>query len=555
MSLFDIDWNNDGKIDFNDTLYDMALVDEDERSTSRSDYSDDDIYDTDDLEILLSDNINITSSNTLVNNSGWLDNVPYELLSCWYLFYYNKQVYFNDYIKTLKSLHKCSYGVSVGVNVRIYTDNLDGDYKEAYTPFLNNLISNEIKKENEKAEKEITNKKASPKKQNINDIFTDAKKSIKEKEAKDNPKPKKADKSIPKAKKTSQKTNVQHQKAPKNANEFNIRNYIYPQKGFYYPAALRDKFKLKITVPNPDKNEAFKLKKSLEEIIKLRGAYFAVDVWIWCIREFYQFKNDIDEFESTYLFDDIMEIVSFDDRFSDAFVAGFAKGNSTHKMILYKIQSVWGIDNFFTSCFKTKNIELLKEAFDLVIKNNKLRNNDACLIISDRISDINAFDDFKFAYDIDTVFMPHALRAAQNNRILKKAETRLSKSLKEAEEKYQDEENYENDAEEENEEVEAENGIIDNNGDDIEGEEIVEEYHANSQNDTTMITAYQIRIDDENNSCYYFSKADLSPGDKVIVPYGKDNKQLNGTVKKVVNTQVKDFNVPISAMKYVVGKL
>ena len=51
------------------------------------------------------------------------------------------------------------------------------------------------------------------------------------------------------------------------------------------------------------------------------------------------------------------------------------------------------------------------------------------------------------------------------------------------------------------------------------------------------------------------SKADLSPGDKVIVPYGKDNKQLNGTVKKVVNTPVKDFSIPISAMKYVVGKL
>lgn len=254
MSLFDIDWNNDGKIDFKDTLYDMALVDEDERNTSRSDYSDDDIYDIDDLEILLSDNINISSSNTLVNNSGWIDNVPYELLSCWYLFYYNKQVYFNDYIKALKSFNKRSYGV----NVRIYTDDLDGDYKEAYTPFLNNLISNEIKKENEKAKKEITNKKAAPKKQNINDIFTDAKKSIKE--AKDNPKPKKADKSIPKAKKTSQKTNVQHQKAQKNTNEFNIRNYIYPQKGFYYPAAIRDKFKLKITVPSPDKYEAFKLR-------------------------------------------------------------------------------------------------------------------------------------------------------------------------------------------------------------------------------------------------------------------------------------------------------
>ena len=159
MSLFDIDWNNDGKIDFKDTLYDMALVDEDERNTRRSYYSDDDIYDTDDLEILLSDNINISSSNTLVNNSGWLDNVPYELLSCWYLFHYDNEVYFNDYIKTLKSLHKYSYGVSVGVNVRIYTDDLDGDYKEAYTPFLNNLISNEIKKKTKKQKKKLQIKK------------------------------------------------------------------------------------------------------------------------------------------------------------------------------------------------------------------------------------------------------------------------------------------------------------------------------------------------------------------------------------------------------------
>lgn len=115
MSLFDIDWNNDGKIDFKDTLYDMALVDEDERNTSRSDYSDDDIYDTDDLEILLSDNINISSSNTLVNNSGWLDNVPYELLSCWYLFHYDNEVYFNDYLNNSDYLQKArKYGHFTG---------------------------------------------------------------------------------------------------------------------------------------------------------------------------------------------------------------------------------------------------------------------------------------------------------------------------------------------------------------------------------------------------------------------------------------------------------
>lgn len=63
MSLFDIDWNNDGKIDFQDTLYDMALVDDDEHQTSSSDYSDDDIYDTDDL--ILSDQTNTSSSNTV----------------------------------------------------------------------------------------------------------------------------------------------------------------------------------------------------------------------------------------------------------------------------------------------------------------------------------------------------------------------------------------------------------------------------------------------------------------------------------------------------------
>lgn len=66
-----------------------------------------------------------------------------------------------------------------------------------------------------------------------------------------------------------------------------------------------------------------------------------------------------------------------------------------------------------------------------------------------------------------------------------------------------------------------------------------------------MITAYLIRIDEVDNSCYYFSKHALSIGNRVIIPYGKDNKRLNGTVKNIINTQVKDFDVPIDAMKYI----
>lgn len=42
---------------------------------------------------------------------------------------------------------------------KIYTDDLDGDYKEAYTPFLNNLISNEIKKKTKKQKKKLQIKK------------------------------------------------------------------------------------------------------------------------------------------------------------------------------------------------------------------------------------------------------------------------------------------------------------------------------------------------------------------------------------------------------------
>lgn len=348
--------------------------------------------------------------------------------------------------------------------------------------------------------------------------------------------------------------NTQQQKSQKNTSEFNISNYIYPKKGIYFSAAIKDKFNLKINVPSIEDDEAFKLKKSIEEIIKLRGAHFGVDVWLWCVNEFYQFRDDIDEYESAYLFDDIMEIVSIDDKFSNAFVDCFAKDDITQRTILFKIQSVWGLDNFFASCFRTKNIKLLKETFDIVILNRKLKNNDVCLIFSDLISDINAYDDFKFAYDISTIFMPFALMKAQNNRILQKAEKNLNKKIKEAEEAYQnekDDEYDEIDEQEQEEEIEetAEDEIIDE-----EDNEIIQEYHANDQNDTTMITAYLIRIDEVDNSCYYFSKHALSIGNRVIVPYGKDNKRLNGTVKNIINTQVKDFDVPINAMKYICEK-
>lgn len=430
--------------------------------------------------------------------------------------------------------------------IGLITNKLNYNYLIECIDLLSQIRKVSIYKEpNKKYEKKVKKPQ-----HNIDDIFTDAKKSIKSKEnTEEKPVSKKANKN----KQTQPKIpNTQQQKSQKNTSEFNIRNYIYPKKGFYFSAAIKDKFNLKINVPSIEDDEAFKLKKSIEEIIKLRGVHFGVDVWLWCVNEFYQLRDDIYEYESAYLFDDIMEIVSIDDKFSNAFVDCFTKDDITQRTILFKIQSVWGLDNFFASCFRTKNIKLLKETFDIVILNRKLKNNDVCLIFSDLISDINAYNDFKFAYDISTIFMPFALMKAQNNRILQKAEKNLNKKIKEAEEAYQNEKDDEydeiNEQEEEIEET-AEDEIIDE-----EDNEIIQEYHANDQNDTTMITAYLIRIDEVDNSCYYFSKHALSIGNRVIVPYGKDNKRLNGTVKNIINTQVKDFDVPINAMKYICEK-
>ncbi|MDY4110608.1 MAG: hypothetical protein SOY48_06970 [Eubacterium sp.] len=127
----------------------------------------------------------------------------------------------------------------------------------------------------------------------------------------------------------------------------------------------------------------------------------------------------------------------------------------------------------------------------------------------------------------------------------------MSQSIKEAEEE-EEEEEQEEEFDGNNEETEFEEEVID---DDNESEKIIEEYHANDQNDTTLITAYLITIDEVQNSCYYFSKVPLSLGDRVVVPYGKNNKHLNGTVKKILNTQVKDFNVPLDVMKYICEKI
>lgn len=427
--------------------------------------------------------------------------------------------------------------------IGLITNKLNYNYLIDCIDLLSQIRKTSINKDsNKKYEKKVKKPQ-----HNIDDIFTDAKKSIKSKEnAEEKPEPKKADKN----KQTQPKIpNTQQQKSQKVANEFNIRNYIYPKKGFYYPSAIKDKFNLKINVPSIDDSEAFELKNSLEEIIKLRGTYFAVDVWFWCVEEFYQFRRQVDEFDSTSLFDDIIDMTSYNDRFSDEFVDRFAKGDKNARLILSKIQYDWGLDGFFASCFKTKNIELIKEAFKTVIKNHELKKNDICLVFSNLISDINAYDDFKFAYDMSTIFMPFALMKAQNNRILQKAEKILNKKIKEAEEAYQNEKDDEYDEiNEQEEEIEktAEDEIIDE-----EDNKIIQEYHANDQSDTTMITAYLIRIDEVDNSCYYFSKNALSIGDRVTVPYGKDNKKLNGTVKKILNTQVKDFDVPIEAMKYI----
>lgn len=305
--------------------------------------------------------------------------------------------------------------------IGLITNKLNYNYLIECIDLLSQIRKVSIYKEpNKKYEKKV--KKLQ---HNIDDIFTDAKKSIKSKEnTEEKPVSKKANKN----KQTQPKIpNTQQQKSQKNTSEFNIRNYIYPKKGFYFSAAIKDKFNLKINVPSIEDDEAFKLKKSIEEIIKLRGVHFGVDVWLWCVNEFYQLRDDIDEYESAYLFDDIMEIVSIDDKFSNAFVDCFTKDDITQRTILFKIQSVWGLDNFFASCFRTKNIKLLKETFDIVILNRKLKNNDVCLIFSDLISDINAYNDFKFAYDISTIFMPFALMKAQNNRILQKAEKNLNK--------------------------------------------------------------------------------------------------------------------------------
>lgn len=359
------------------------------------------------------------------------------------------------------------------------------------------------------------------------------KKSIKEKENKsEKPVIKKADQNKQKPK---QKEKIVQQKPKKNASKFNIKNYIYRQKGFYYPAAIKDKFKLEITVPSIKNDDAFELKNSIEEIITLRGTYFAVDVWLWCIDKFYPLRREVDEFDSTYLFDDIMEIFAYDDRFCDELVKRFEKNDNNARLIFSNIQYVFGLDDFFDACFKTQNIKLLKSAFETVIKNRKLKKTEVCAIIKEQISYIDVYNNFKFAYDVNTLFLPFALTKSQNSRLLQKAKIELSQSIKEAEEE-EEEEEQEEEFDGNNEETEFEEEVID---DDNESEEIIEEYHANDQNDTTLITAYLITIDEVQNSCYYFSKAPLSLGDRVVVPYGKNNKHLNSTVKKILNLRLK----------------
>lgn len=246
-----------------------------------------------------------------------------------------------------------------------------------------------------------------------------------------------------------------------------------------------------------------------------------------------------------------MEIFAYDDRFCNELVKRFEKNDNNARLIFSNIQYVFGLDDFFDACFKTQNIKLLKSAFETVIKNRKLKKTEVCAIIKEQISYIDVYNNFKFAYYANTLFLPFALTKSQNSRLLQKAKIELSQSIKEAEEE-EEEEEQEEEFDENNEETEFEEEVID---DDNESEEIIEEYHANDQNDTTLITAYLITIDEVQNSCYYFSKTPLSLGDRVVVPYGKNNKHLNGTVKKILNTQVKDFNVPLDVMKYICEKI
>lgn len=165
--------------------------------------------------------------------------------------------------------------------IGLITNKLNYNYLIECIDLLSQIRKVSIYKEpNKKYEKKVKKPQ-----HNIDDIFTDAKKSIKSKEnTEEKPVSKKANKN----KQTQPKIpNTQQQKSQKNTSEFNIRNYIYPKKGFYFSAAIKDKFNLKINVPSIEDDEAFKLKKSIEEIIKLRGVHFGVDVWLWCVNEFF----------------------------------------------------------------------------------------------------------------------------------------------------------------------------------------------------------------------------------------------------------------------------
>lgn len=188
---------------------------------------------------------------------------------------------------------------------------------------------------------------------------------------------------------------------------------------------------------------------------------------------------------------------------------------------------------------------------------NKLRNN----YVIDRIDLLSQIRQGRINKETNKKYKKKSKKPQQNtDNIFNDAKTniknkeektrnKLNQKIKETEENYQNKKDEEyNEINEHEKEIEeaVEDEIVYDKDD-----EVTQKYHTNDQNDTTMITAYLIRIDDVNNSCYYFSKNRLSVGDRVTVPYGKDNKHLNGTIKKIVNSQVKDFNIPIDVIKYI----
>ena len=357
--------------------------------------------------------------------------------------------------------------------------------------------------------------------------------------------------------------------------------YLTRYDGFIFVQAVKDNFQLPIEVPNEDEEVKNFFPDFFMELAE-EDVALALDVWVWCIKEFGAYQNYM---ESTWtLYNHILSsLEDYPEEFTDCLINRLGKDQEFRKGLLSECpETPYCVPDLIVRALQSSREKIAQVIFIAAMKNTKAKSKWKEDIIQSIISECSNWEELETMEAFQQYILPIAEKIEDKRiqRVLPKMKKDVEdyiRSVESSEDKYQftrryswratcvdgskygispldyeTEQEYLADIEEHKygwRKHIAPSKLRLANPEDYE---TAEEFHAavrtafekenkaqvvrrQNPNDKTIYQFCKIELEEEPKNTYYYFPGEffLHIGDRVIVPFGRENREVLGIVVSV----------------------